>query len=283
MPRIGFDEASNGGRRTTGRRTAPAPVRVALLTIVSACLVAAVGRNGGFWMCLPGVLLAAAMAETVAGAVWYAGPVLFVGLIVAGSFSKAAMPPLWEAVLVASLSVGVIHSVSRRLGYERDVMEHAAFSDPLTGLANRRMLMSMAEYEISRHHRADARFIVVMLDLDGFKQLNDRHGHAAGDEMLCDVADALTRTLRSQDTIARLGGDEFCVIAPETENPRALADKVVAAVSGATTKYESLTTSVGVAVFPEDGTSIEKLMRIADDRLLSAKRRRYSRPQRQAA
>jgi len=282
MPRIAFDGASAGGRRTTGRRTAPAPVRVALLTVVSAALVAAVGRNGGFWMCMPGVLLAAAMAETIIGTVWYAGPVLLTGLIVAGSSSRG-MPPLWEALLVAVMSVAVIHSVSRRLGYERDIMEHAAFSDPLTGLANRRMLMSMAEYEISRHHRADARFIVVMLDLDGFKQLNDRYGHAAGDEMLCDVANALTRSLRSQDTIARLGGDEFCVIAPETEHPRALADKVVAAVTGATTGYESLTTSVGLSVFPEDGTSIEKLLRIADDRLLAAKRRRYSRPQRQAA
>jgi diguanylate cyclase (GGDEF)-like protein len=264
-------------------RTAPAPVRVALLTIVSAALVALIGRDGGFWMCLPGVLLAAAMADTLGGTIWYSGPVLLVGLIVAGSFNKAAMPPLWEALLVAGLSVGVMHSVSRRLGHERDAMEHAAFSDPLTGLANRRMLMSMAEYEISRHHRADARFIVVMLDLDGFKQLNDRHGHAAGDEMLCDVAGALTRGLRSQDTIARLGGDEFCVIAPETENPRALADKIVDAVSGTTTRYEALATSVGVAVFPEDGTSIEKLLRVADDRLMAAKRRRQSRPKRQAA
>ena len=105
-------------------------------------------------------------------------------------------------------------------------MQHAALSDPLTGLANRRMLMSMADYEIARHHRADARFAVVMLDLDGFKLVNDRYGHAAGDQMLCDVGAALTRVLRSQDTIARLGGDEFCVIAPETENPRALAEKI---------------------------------------------------------
>ncbi len=111
-------------------------------------------------------------------------------------------------------------------------MQNDALSDPLTGLANRRLLMSMAEYEVARHRRADARFAVVMLDLDGFKLLNDRYGHAAGDQMLRDVGAALTRALRSQDTIARCGGDEFCVIAPETEDPRVLAERIVTACPG---------------------------------------------------
>jgi len=141
----------------------------------------------------------------------------------------------------------------------------------------------VAEHEIARHHRADARFVLVMLDLNGFKQVNDRYGHLAGDQLLCDVAGSLTHVLRSQDTIARLGGDEFCVIAPETENPRALAEKVTEAVAHVSDGQDSLTTSVGIAVFPEDGTGIEKLLRTADDRLLAAKRRRYERPQRRVA
>jgi diguanylate cyclase (GGDEF)-like protein len=280
MPRTGFDGASAGGRNATGRGTAPAPVRVALIAIVTAGMVAAVGAHGAFWMCIPGVLLAASFGTRVTGALSCSVPVVVVAMIVAGR-QHSSMPPLWQALVVLGLSIAVIHTVSRRLGRERDLMEHAAFSDPLTGLANRRMLMSMAEYEISRHHRADARFVVVMLDLNGFKQVNDRYGHAAGDQLLRDVADALSNALRHQDTVARLGGDEFCVIAPETEDPRALAEKVTAAVAEVTTGHEALTTSVGLSVFPEDGTRIEKLLRIADDRLINAKRRRYERPQRQ--
>jgi diguanylate cyclase (GGDEF)-like protein len=233
-------------------------------------------------MCLPGVTLAAAVADTAVGALYCALPVLLVAIVVADG-AKGGMPPLLEALVVVGMSIAVMHSVRRRLGHERDVMEHAAFSDPLTGLANRRMLMSVAEHEIARHHRADGRFVVVMLDLNGFKEINDRYGHAAGDQLLCDVSEALSEVLRSQDTIARLGGDEFCVIAPETENPRALAEKITNAVAHVTDGRESLTTSVGLSVFPEDGTGIEKLMRIADDRLLAAKRRRYERPQRRVA
>ncbi len=282
MARSRYPHASGGGRPASGRRSAPAPLRVVLVAILSAVLVAAAGGGDGFWMCIPGVMLAAAAGESAAGAVYCALPVLLVAIVVAGA-EKGAMPPLWEALAVVGMSVAVMHSVRRRLGHERDVMEHAAFSDPLTGLANRRMLMSVAEHEIARHHRADARFVVVMLDLNGFKQINDRYGHAAGDQLLCDVSVALTEVLRSQDTIARLGGDEFCVIAPETENPRALAEKVTTAVSQVTDGHESLTTSVGLSVFPEDGTGIEKLLRTADDRLLAAKRRRYERPRRRVA
>jgi diguanylate cyclase (GGDEF)-like protein len=258
-------------------------VRVILMTVIAGLLSALVGGSDGFWLCVPGVLLAASVARTGAGAVWCATPVLLASVLAASAVHRGAVPPVWLVVLVPGACLLVLQSVGRRLRRERDAMEHAAFSDPLTGLANRRLLMSVAEYEIARHHRADARFIVVMLDLDGFKLLNDRYGHAAGDQMLCDVADALRGALRSQDTIARLGGDEFCVIAPETENPRALADKVVTAVAEAATGYESLQTSVGLSVFPEDGTTIELLLRTADDRLMAAKRRRRGRPQRHAA
>lgn len=233
-------------------------------------------------MCVPGVMLAASLAETAAGAVYCAAPVVLVSVLLADA-EQGAMPPLWEALVVVGLSIAVMHSVRRRLGHERDVMEHAALSDPLTGLANRRMLMSMADYEIARHQRADARFVVVMLDLDGFKQVNDRYGHAAGDELLRDVAQELTQVLRTQDTVARLGGDEFCVIAPETDNPRALAGKVTNAVARVTNGHESLTGSVGLSVFPDDGVGIEKLIKVADERLLAAKRRRYERPQRRVA
>jgi diguanylate cyclase len=101
--------------------------------------------------------------------------------------------------------------------------------------------------------------------------------------MLCAVASALRGALRSQDTVARLGGDEFCVIAPETENPRALAEKIASSVGDAVRGYESLRTSVGVAVFPDDGAEIESLLEVADQRLLAAKRRLYGSSERRAA
>lgn len=273
------------GRVRSGQvsKVAPAPVRVILITIVAGVLAGAVGGRDGFWLSLPCMLLAASVASTTVGAWWCAAPVLVVGAVAASLAHKGPLPPIWLVLLVPGACMVVLHRVSGRLQHERDAMQHAAFSDPLTGLANRRMLMSMAGYEIARHHRADARFTLVMLDLDGFKLVNDQYGHAAGDQMLCEVGKALISALRTQDTIARLGGDEFCVIAPETESPRALADKIVTAVSGAVTGYESLQTSIGLSVFPEDGTTIELLLRTADDRLLAAKRRRHDRPQRRAA
>jgi diguanylate cyclase (GGDEF)-like protein len=113
-----------------------------------------------------------------------------------------------------------------------------------------------------------------MLDLDGFKLLNDRFGHAAGDELLCDVADALQHAVRGQDTVARIGGDEFCVLAPETDGPRTLplAKRITAAVTDATTGVEALRASIGIAVFPDDGLSAQELLHAADERLLNAKR-----------
>jgi diguanylate cyclase len=282
-----MDGGVRAERPTNGRRVAPAPVRVALITIIVGVVAAFVGGSDGFWLAVPGVLLASSVASTAAGAIFCATPVLLAGVLAASAVHKGSVPPVWLVVLVPAACLLVLQSVGRRLRRERDAMQHAAFSDPLTGVANRRMLMSMAEYEIARHRRADARFVLVMLDLDGFKLLNDRYGHAAGDQMLCDLADALRQTLRSQDTIARLGGDEFCVIAPETENPRVLADKIVDAIAAVATGYEGLQTSVGLAVFPQDGTTLELLLRTADGRLLAAKRRRQSGaergPQRRAA
>ncbi len=263
------------------RRVAPAPVRVVLIAVVSGMVAALAGGSDGFWLAMPGVLLAGSIATTPAGAAVCAGPVL-VGAA-AASLGTGSLPTLWLAVIVPAGCLAVLLGQGRRLRRERDAMEHAAFSDSLTGVANRRLLMSVAEYEIARHTRADERFTVVMLDLDGFKLLNDRYGHATGDQMLRDVAVGLTRALRSQDTVGRLGGDEFCVIAPQTGNPRPLAEKIVSAVAAASGGHQELRTSVGLAVFPEDGTTIELLLSTADERLLSAKRRLHTNVQKRAA
>lgn len=265
------------------RRVAPVSLRVGLIALLTGVLAGFVGGPDGFWLGVPGALLAGSLASTGVGVAAGAAIVLVVEGAAVSLSPGGTLPPLWLVIVVPVGCLLVVHGMGRRLRRERDIMEHAAYSDPLTGLANRRMLMAMAQYEIARHRRADERFTLVMLDLDGFKLLNDRYGHAAGDQMLCDVAAALTRALRSQDTIARLGGDEFCVIAPQTANPRALTDKIVGAVSDAVSGNEQLRTSLGVAVFPEDGTTIDLLLRSADERLLSAKRRLHGASQRHAA
>jgi diguanylate cyclase (GGDEF)-like protein len=283
MVRAGVDDGVRGGRARRRRKVASAPVRIILMMAAAAVPAGVVGGRDGFWLCIPLVLLAAAVASTPVGAFCCALPVLAAGALAAAAVHRGPLPPVWLILVVPGACAAVLQSVSGRLRQERDSLQHAAFRDPLTGLANRRMLLSTAQYEIARHHRNKARFVVMMIDLDGFKLLNDRYGHAAGDQLLRDVAEALTATLRRQDTIARIGGDEFCVIAPETENSRALAEKVTYAVAHAAAGIEGLQTSVGVSAFPADGTTIEPLMRAADDRLLAAKRSRYSRTQPRAA
>lgn len=283
MARPGLDDGVRGRRAGQGRHVAPAPLRVMLMMAAAAVPAGVVGGSDGFWLCVPIVLLGAAVGSTPVDGFCGAVAVLAVGALVADAAHSGPLPPFWLMLVVPGACAVVLQSLSGRLRRERDLLQHAAFSDPLTGLANRRMLMSMAQHEIARHHRTKSRLIVVMIDLDGFKLLNDRYGHAEGDQLLRDVAEALTAALRRQDTIARLGGDEFCVIAPETENPRALAEKVTDAVARAASGIQGLQTSVGLSAFPDDGATIELLLRVADDRLLAAKRSRNSQPQRRAA
>jgi diguanylate cyclase (GGDEF)-like protein len=194
----------------------------------------------------------------------------------------------WACVPVSLACATILRHGQVRLERERDALRRDALSDPVTGVANRRSLLVRADYEIARHRRAGRSFALVMLDLDGFKLLNDRFGHAAGDDLLRDVAGALRRAMRAQDTVARFGGDEFCVLAPETDQrgTERLGDKVTQAVRDVSVGMETVAGSVGVAVFPQDGSSALELLQVADERLLAAKRRRpqgTGRAQRRAA
>jgi diguanylate cyclase (GGDEF)-like protein len=168
----------------------------------------------------------------------------------------------------------VLRGIQERLEREREQLRSTAHTDPLTGAENRRSLIQRIEYEIARHTRNGGSFTLVMLDVDGFKPLNDRFGHAAGDELLCDLVNALQRSVRAQDTVARIGGDEFCVLAPETgrAGTRALVRRIDGALGSVTAGTLSLRAGVGVAVFPEDADSAHALLNAADQRLIAAKR-----------
>jgi diguanylate cyclase (GGDEF)-like protein len=201
--------------------------------------------------------------------------------------ARTTPPRSWAvALLVPAASVAVLRALGERLVREREALRHSASTDPLTGAANRRSLLETIVYETARHRRARTSFALLMLDLDGFKLLNDRFGHAAGDDLLCEVAAAIHSAVRDQDTVARIGGDEFCVLAPETDQIGAekLSSRVMAAVGRVTAGIDSLGASPGMAVYPQDGTSATALLQAADEQMIGVKRSRpVSRSRRRAA
>jgi diguanylate cyclase (GGDEF)-like protein len=227
-----------------------------------------------FWLCVPVTLLVAAGCRRQVTAALAGATIVAVAAVVSGTSTGGNAPPAALAILVPGASLGVLLAVRRRLERERDALRTSALTDPLTGVANRRSLLERIEYEIARHRRTRRSFALVMLDLDGFKLINDRFGHPAGDELLREVAAALSFAVREQDTVARIGGDEFCVLAPETARAGAhrLVDRAAAAMAPLTAGAEAFSACAGVAVFPQDGATVDALVRAADQRLLSAKR-----------
>jgi len=195
----------------------------------------------------------------------------------------SAGPPALALCLPGALLAAAARS--RGLARERR-LEALTREDPLTGLGNVRVLRDRLDYEISRHRRHGRPLALIVLDLDGFKAVNDRFGHAAGDEVLRGVGAALARTVRVQDTVVRQGGDEFCVLAPEigAREAAALMGRLREAVAGAVSGLEGLDASFGAAVFPRDGETAGDLLAEADAASAEAKRRSgRHRPRRAAA
>ena len=147
-----------------------------------------------------------------------------------------------------------------------------AVTDPLTGLGNYRRLVEALDAEIKRSGRTARPFAVLLLDLDQLKKINDRYGHVIGSQALCRLADVLRVFCRAIDTPARYGGDEFALILPETT---AAAARLVASRIRTRLATDSLqpplSASIGVAVHPQDGETIEALLRTADCELYGMK------------
>lgn len=172
--------------------------------------------------------------------------------------------------------VGVFTDISA-LKRSEEKLEHLANHDPLTGLANRLLLNDRLDRAIRRMQRDSKRLAVLFLDLDRFKIVNDTLGHAVGDELLQQVAARLQACLRSSDTIGRLGGDEFLVIIEDYRDQseiERLAEKLhksLVAVFPVNTKELFIGVSIGISLFPEDGSDASTLIRNADSALYRAK------------
>jgi two-component system, cell cycle response regulator len=156
-----------------------------------------------------------------------------------------------------------------------DELRQQASSDSLTGLANHRRLVEVLHAEIYRSKRTEREFSLVLLDLDGLKGINDRHGHLVGSRALCRLGQILSDCCRSVDTAARHGGDEFAVVLPETGLAAATSvARRICDLLEKDTEYPALSVSFGVASYSLEADSIAALLHAADRSLYAMKSRK---------
>jgi two-component system, cell cycle response regulator len=185
--------------------------------------------------------------------------------------------PVGDAELVARVeAAGRTKDLQEELVVQSQRLEALIFEDPLTGLANRRFILTQLGGQVSAARRHGRPFSVAMLDIDHFKAVNDRHGHAAGDHVLGEVTRTLREHLRAEDQLGRLGGEEFLALLPDAGDgaARAAAEKLRAEVAANDVMIEGrdlrVTVSVGWATW--DGETPDDLLRRADEALYEAKR-----------
>jgi diguanylate cyclase (GGDEF)-like protein/PAS domain S-box-containing protein len=197
-------------------------------------------------------------------------------------FSSRAVPVL-DAAGKAHRMIGVSQDITARKRRE-EAVRFLAYHDPLTGLPNRRLLDDRLKQALYAAQRRERRLALILIDLDGFKRVNDSLGHRAGDAVLREVAERLAGCVRKADTLARQGGDEFAVVLSDVQSEadcHVVADKILRAlkedfrVEG---QSFSIGASMGISLFPADGGDGDALLRNADAAMYRAKqlgRNRY--------
>ena len=174
-------------------------------------------------------------------------------------------------------TMAVIRDVTERHAMEK-ALEHRALHDPLTDLANRTLFFDRLHQSIHAARREGTLFALVLMDVDGFKPINDTYGHAIGDEVLKELAARLRQGLRATDTIARLGGDEFAWILPRLRGRPAAHRLVRKRMTEAHRQIVvrrltiQVALSAGIAMYPDDGRDVDTLIRHADSAMYAAQR-----------
>jgi two-component system cell cycle response regulator len=185
------------------------------------------------------------------------------------AFSDAEVSDVGALVAQAAAAV--------ETSYRHDEARRLSLTDGLTGLWNRRQFELRAAQELERATRFGERFAVVLIDLDGFKAINDTYGHPIGDAVLVETAQRLSTHTREVDTVARYGGEEFVLLLPQTDAEGAgrVAEKVRAELAAQPVLTDAgpltISLSAGVAAHPENGVSVEALVAAADGALYAAK------------
>lgn len=199
---------------------------------------------------------------------------LSLALAIGGSGDAAVY---WVVVTGTLLATGWLVALVRR--HSEEVAAHLraeAISDALTALLNRRGFEERMDEELERARRGGQPLSLLVADLDGLKELNDRDGHAAGDAALCRFAAVLTDAKRRLDAAARVGGDEFALVLPQTrpEGAHEMAQRLRAVLARTGGNNRPLTASFGAATFPDDGSTAAELLAAADRALYASKTER---------
>jgi len=195
--------------------------------------------------------------------------------------SNTLLGALMSGIVFAGLALAAYLVIVWDLRERRQLaarVQEQANHDQLTQLPNRRFFEQWLGYSLAQARRDGAPLALLFLDLDGFKAVNDRHGHKAGDELLVEIARRLRQTVRESDMLARLGGDEFALLAPNAKDGRELAHvaqrllQVLDDPRQPALSDQPIGASIGVALFPEDASDVQGLFAAADAAMYAAKR-----------
>ncbi len=216
---------------------------------------------------------------------------------ICGAARDGGLPTEWMAAFVVLLAVAILAMVltlswleqrmhtrllhlrnsmlSASLEEARNELHQATLHDPLTRLPNRQSLQEWVERAIANSTPQGGRFAVMLMDLDGFRQVNDAHGHQTGDSLLVAVAECSRELVHSSDLVARLGGDQFVIVValPAQSDTSLLASHLIHAVGGLRVNGREMhvTASIGTAVYPDHGTTGRELMACAEIAMENAK------------
>ena len=213
--------------------------------------------------------------------------VILTGVIGSLTGRRPSQVGLWIAIIVPAI-VAPIYSVPFmrlliRLDGAESRLRELSRQDGLTGLYNRAHFIELSERELERTLRYGEPFSVAILDIDGFAQINDLHGHSAGDKLLQAVGEVCLRNLRQTDVVARFGGDEFALLLPSTgeKSAQVCVERICKILAGTPIHYYGrelrFTVSAGAATYDKSCTELDMILQQADKALCQAKEDFYAR------